>query len=102
MKLSKRELDLLANIGRNQKQKVKGLIGAVIALASYFVLRYLGVLDGIDIPFDSLMFVYIAFHIGYTFSGIRPEDRYVELLRRYVNNDAEAVSALSERKLQDT
>ncbi|MCP5091072.1 MAG: hypothetical protein GY949_09140 [Gammaproteobacteria bacterium] len=97
MKLSNRELNLVAGIDHLQRQKIKGLIGVLIVLAVYLVLRYVDVLEAFDIPFDSLMLLYAAFHVGNTFSKISIEDRYVELLRRYVNDDADAISALSDR-----
>ncbi len=99
MKLSRREIDLVANISQLHKRKIKGLVGILIVLAIYWALRYAGVLHVIDIPFDSLMLLVVAYYIGSTFSRIRPEDRYLELLRKYVDNDADAMVALSERKL---
>ncbi len=98
MKLTNRELDLVENIDQLQKQKLKGLVGVVVVLVIYWILRYVGVLREFDIPFDSLMIFYVALHVGNTFSNIRSEDRYVELLRRYVHNDAETIAAISARK----
>ena len=97
MKLSNRELDLVEGIGQIQKQKITGLIGVLVVLAAYLILRLVGVLQAFDIPFDSLLFAYFLIHVGSTFSNVRAEDRYVELLRRYVNDDADALSALAER-----
>lgn len=98
MKLSNRELDLVEGIGQLQKQKIKGLVGVVVVLVAYWILRFAGVLQNVDIPFDSLLIIYLAIHIGNTFTNLRAEDRYVELLRRYVNNDADTLSNLAERK----
>jgi hypothetical protein len=69
-----------------------------MVLIIYWVLRYAGVLREIVIPFDSLLFIYFGFLVGDTFSNLRTENRYVELLRRYVNNDADTITALSERQ----
>ena len=97
MKLTSRELKLVKNLDRPRKQKIKGLVGVAIVLIIYWVLRYAGVLGQVDIPFDSLLIIYFGFLVGDTFSNLRTESRYVELLRRYVNNDADTLTALSER-----
>jgi hypothetical protein len=98
VKLTNRELDLVENIDHLQRQKIKGLIGVIVVLFAYWLLRYAGVLNTIDVPFDSLLFIYVAFIVGNTFANLRSEDRHVELLRRYVNHDAVTLAALSERK----
>ena len=98
MKLTNSELKLVENIDQLRKQKIKGLVGVTIVLAVYWILRYAGVLREIDIQFDSLLIICLAFLVGDTFFNTRAESRYVELLRRYVNNDADAIAALSERK----
>ncbi len=98
MKLTNSELKLVRNLDQLRKQKIKGLAGVAIVLVLYWVLRYAGVLREVDVPLDSLLFFYIAFLAGDTFSNLRPESRHLELLRRYVNNDAETITALSERK----
>lgn len=102
MKLSNRELDVVESIDHLQEQKKKGLIGVVIVLAVYWALRYTGVLQSVDVPLDSLLFFYLVIHVGNTFTNLRIEDRYVELLRRYVNNDADALAALATRNEKKT
>ncbi len=98
MKLTNRELELVENIDHLQRQKIKGLIGVIVVLFAYWLLRYAGVLNALDVPIDSLLVFYVAFIVGNTFANLRTADRHVELLRRYVNNDAVALAALSERK----
>lgn len=98
MKLTNRELKLVRDLDYLRDQKIKGLVGVAIVLVLYWVLRYAGVLREVDIPFDSLLIVYLAFLAGDAFSNFRAESRYLELLRRYVNNDAETIMALSERR----
>ena len=98
MKLTNRELDLVEGIGRIQKGKIMELIVIVVGLAVYWTLRYFGVLENVEIPVDSLLFIYLIISGSGAFSNLRTEDRYVELLRRYVNNDAETITALAERK----
>jgi len=100
VKLSSRELKLVEGMGRLHQQKMKGLVGIVIVLAVYWVLRYVGVLSSVEIPIDTLLIVYAAIQIGNSYSVFQPEDRYVELLRRYVNSDSEAITALAERNKQ--
>ena len=100
MKLSNREIDLVEGIGQLRRQKMKGLIGIVVVLAVYWVLRYVGVLSSVEIPIDTFLIFYVALQIGNTYSRFQPEDRYVELLRRYVNSDSEAITSLAERKKQ--
>lgn len=98
MKLSNREFNLVENIERLRKRKFEGLVGVVIILLAYWALRYAGVLTAVDVPFDSLLIFYVAFIVGGGFANLRTEDRHVGLLRRYVNNDADTLAALSERK----
>ena len=97
VKLTNRELDLVKNIDHLQRRKIRGLVGVVVVLLAYWLLRYAGILAAIDIPFDSLLIFYVAFLVGSGFGNLRTEDRHVELLRRYVNNDADTLAALSER-----
>lgn len=97
MKLTNRELDLVKSIDHLQRQKIRGLVGLVIVLVVYWILRYVGVLRELDVPFDSLLMFYLAFHVVGAFSNIHREDRIVELLRRYVNDDSEAIVAMAER-----
>ncbi len=98
MKLTNRELDLVESIGEIQKGKIVELILIVVGLAVYWALRYFGVLENVEVPVDSLLFIYLIISGSGVFSNVRTEDRYVELLRRYVNNDAETITALAERK----
>lgn len=97
MKLTNRELDLIESMDSVKSPKIKGLVALGIVVAAYWILRYAGMLDGFQISFDSLLMFYLVVHVGNTFSDMRSEDRYVELLRRYVNNDADTITALSER-----
>ncbi len=97
VKLTNRELDLIESMDSVKSPKIKGLVALGIVVAAYWILRYAGMLDGFQISFDSLLMFYLVVHVGNTFSDMRSEDRYVELLRRYVNNDADTITALSER-----
>ena len=98
MKLTNRELDLFEGIGKIRKGKIMELIVLVIGLAVYWLLRYLEVLDRVEIAVDSLLVIYLVIIGSGVFSNVRTEDRYVELLRRYANNDADTITALAERK----
>lgn len=98
MKLTNSELKLVKNIDQIRKQKIKRLVGVAAVLVVYWVLRYVDVLRVVEIPVDSLLIIYLAILAGEAFSNVRPESRYVELLRRYVNNDADTIEALSKRK----
>ena len=98
MKLTNRELDLIENIGRIKRGKIVELVLIVVGLAAYWALRYFGILENVEIPVDSLLFIYLIISGSGAFTNVRTEDRYVELLRRYVNNDAETITALAERK----
>ena len=98
MKLTDSELKLVEGIDQFKRQKAKELGGVAILLVIYLVLRAADVVREVEVPIDSLLIVYLVFRIGDVFSNVRPESRYVELLRRYVNNDAETITALSERK----
>ncbi len=98
MKLTNSKLKLVENIDQFRKQKVKGLVGVAIVLVVYWILRYAGILREVEIPVDSLLILYLAILAGDAFSNVRQESRYVELLRRYVNNDANTITAPSQRK----
>ncbi len=98
MKLTNSELKLVAGIDQLKIQKMKGLASVAIVLVAYWILRYAGVLEAISVPLDSLLIIYFGFLVGDTFSNLRTESRHVELLRRYVNNDADTITALSERR----
>lgn len=98
MKLTNRELDLIEGIGKIRKGKIMELVVLVIGLAVYWLLRYFGVLDRVQIDVDSLLVIYLVIIGSGVFSNVRTEDRYVELLSRYVNNDADTIAALAERK----
>ncbi len=98
VKLTNRELDLIENIGEIQKGKIVELVLLVVLLAVYWALRYFGVLENVEIPIDTLLVIYLVIRWSGVFTNVRTEDRYVELLSRYVNNDADTIAALAERK----
>jgi hypothetical protein len=97
MNLSNSELKLVEDLDQIRKRKIKGLAAVAIVLVVYWILRYVGVLESVDIPVDSLLIIYFGFLVGDTFSNLRSESRYAELLRRYVNNDPDTLLVLSER-----
>jgi purine-cytosine permease-like protein len=98
MKLSGRELKLIEELDLYRKQKIQGLLAVVVVVIAYWGLRYAGVLGRVEVPIDSLLILYVVFLASDAFSNVRRESRYVDLLRRYVNNDAETIEALSERR----
>jgi hypothetical protein len=96
MKLSSREVEMISNIPKARRDRKlsawSGLIIALVALIGVHILDYWVSTLGLFIA------VLVGFSIGKLaaeYFRVRPDDKLIDLLLRYVNDDPEAVAQLS-------
>ena len=96
MKLTDKELELLTNIESRRRARKLGawiaLIGAVALVLVTAKFGWLPSLTGSGVP--AVLLGAAAAHLAWVYSSARPEDRLMELLQRYVNQDPDAVQQL--------
>jgi hypothetical protein len=100
MKLTARELELVADAPKRRQRRIRN---AWVAFAG--VIAPVIVVNGFDpFPwkFDSstigLGVSAVVVNLIHAYFGVRSDDRLVDLLQRYVNHDPEAIEQLGTRK----
>lgn len=96
MDLSSSELKLVEGIDQIRRRKIMSLVAVAIVAVIYWILRYADVLESFDVPFDALIIFYFGYLASDAVAHLRSGTRYMELLRRYANNDPDTLLALSE------
>lgn len=98
MKLSRREIELIADIPRSRRRRKAGVwLGFVTALLVFLALPSAGIHWESMSAFIGLMLGVSASQLIGTNFGARPEDRLADVLLRYVNDDPEAIEQLAAR-----
>ena len=103
MKLSTRELKILSEI---EPRRVRRRRDAWIYLIAAFLL--VGITNNVEmfssLGDESILYVGIAvaaMYLAHTYFAVRPEDKMLDLLQRYVNQDPEALAQLAESAVPD-
>lgn len=101
MKLTDRELEVFSSYSAIQrKRKVGAWIGLGFIVAFWVAIYYTDRFDSIG----NVLAIFLGFvtaELASLYFSVRPEDRMVDLLERYVNNDAEALKQFSSRRSSD-
>ena len=97
MKLSSREIEYLANIEKYRKtRRIASWIGAALGLSLFIANASFGWF-GESLSMLLAMFLGLAVsNLAHECSGIRVEDHLIDLLRRYVNSDSEAIRQIAD------
>lgn len=95
MQLTGREIELITRFSANKRNRAMehGITAATVAI--YFMLRGTGVLGEHSVPLDFLVIWMLVFWLVPRRIADRRAERYAELLRRFVNNDADVIAELA-------
>lgn len=103
MKLTARELKFLLDVEpRRVRRRRDAWIYFLIALLLVVLMNKVDMFETLVDP--SILGVGLGFagmYLAHTYFAVRPEDKLVELLQRYVNMDPEAVAQLAESTTPD-
>jgi hypothetical protein len=88
VKLSKSEINLIVDIEKSKRQRKLGAwVSLILIPISWMWVR--------DI--SGFLSAAVIVHLIHVYIGVRPDDKLMDLLQRYVNSDAEAIQQLSEK-----
>lgn len=100
MKLSARELEFLSEVETRRVRRRRDawiyLIGVILLIILTNTVEVFAALD--DVSILSLGIVVAVGYLAHIYFAVRPEDKLMELLQRYVSKDPEAVAQLAESK----
>jgi len=97
MRLSDKELKLITEVEKRRSDRKKGawlnfvvvIILSIATFAGFQVIQEQWILLG-------LLTAFAAAYLANVYFAVRPENELIELLQRYVNQDAEAVEQIAE------
>ncbi|MCJ7591565.1 MAG: hypothetical protein MUO51_09445 [Woeseiaceae bacterium] len=98
MKLTDRELEIFLNYSKVQKgRRIGAWLGLVVTFCAYILVSYF------DFHHDSLALIFGIFlgisivELTTQYFRVRPEDKLINLLQRFINTDPEALGQVLER-----
>ncbi len=98
MKLSSREIALIADIQKSRRQRRTGAFVFVLFIPIWwYAMPLIGIGPDIAPLVIGLLLGYGVAYLVNVYFGVRPDDKLIDLLQRYVNEDAEALRQLSGR-----
>ncbi len=97
MKLSAKEVKLISDVSKNRKQRKWGAwLGFLTATGLLVATEGFGIFPSLRESSILVIAVVATFaHLIHVYFAVRPEDKLVDLLQRYINRDPEAVARLS-------
>ena len=96
MKLSDREIETISNIPKSRRDRKLGAwFGIAMALAIIVAVQYFDFDHGSVAPLIGALLGFSAAEVTGAYFRVRPEDRLIDLLQRYVNSDPEALRQIS-------
>jgi len=98
MKLTNRELALIAKIGHRRNERRIGIWVFLGTLVVYLGLRVFGVVSNVEVSLDWLIIAYAVNYPLIAYSGYfrTTEEGAVDLLQRYIHTDAEAITQMAD------
>jgi len=96
MKLTANEVKLLSNVARRRRQRrLDAWTALLLAAFSLVLTEGFGLLPSLrDTGLQELVVGLLVAHLIHVYFTVRPSDKLIDLLQRYVNEDAEAVTQL--------
>jgi hypothetical protein len=95
MKLTDRELEIFSSYSAIQRKRKAGAwIGLGFIVVCWVAIYYTDRFDSIG-DVLAIFLGFITAELASLYFGVRPEDKMVDLLERYINNDAEALKQFS-------
>ena len=96
MKLSEREIALIADIEKSRKQhKTGALVFLLFVPIWWYGMPLIGMEQDTVALITALLLGFGVAYLANVYFGIRPDDKLIDLLQRYINDDAEAIQQLS-------
>jgi len=97
LKLTDREVEIISSYSTIKKRrKIGAWLGLATAVAFWIGQYYFDRLDALG-PVIAVFLGISAAELASLYFGVRPEDKMVDLLQRYINSDAEAIAQFSSR-----
>jgi len=96
MKLTANEVKLLSNVARRRQQhRLDAWTALLLAAFSLVLTEGFGLLPSLrETGLQGLIFGLLVAHLIHVYFTVRPSDKLIDLLQRYVNEDAEAITQL--------
>ncbi len=98
MQLSNRELKLVQSMRRHRKNKHVRLVTVLALFLVYVLLRFSGILEDVEVSVDFVVYMSLLLQLPEISSIPTPDERYLDLLRRYIDNDAQTIEALAQEQ----
>lgn len=95
MKLTGREMKIVSAYSATRKRrKIGAWIGLATIAAFWIAMVYIDRLESVGTVLGISLGILIA-ELASLYFGVRPEDKMIDLLQRYINQDAEALEQFS-------
>ena len=88
VKLSKKEMEVITDIEKSRRQRKLGAWIGLLLIPNAWKM---------DVPMSGIISAVVIVHLIHVYIGIRPDDKLIDLLQRYINSDVEAVRQLSDK-----
>lgn len=97
MKLTGREMAIVSAYSATQRRRRTGAWIGLAALAAFWIaMAYIDRLGSVGTVLGISLGLIIA-ELASLYFGTRPEDKLIDLLQRYINQDAEALEQFSSK-----
>lgn len=98
MKLTGREMAIVsAYTATRRRRKTGAWIGLAAVVAFWIAMAYIDRLESVGTVLGISVGLLIA-ELASLYFGTRPEDKLIDLLQRYINQDAEALQQFSSKR----
>ena len=96
MKLSDREIEMISNVPKHRRsRKLNACLGLATALCVVIAVEYFEFYRGSLGPIAAIFLGFAVGEVARAYFRVRPEDKLIDLLLRYVNSDPEALRQFS-------
>lgn len=97
MKLSAKEVKLISDLSTKRKRRVWGAWVSFLTVVALLVATYgYGMFPALgEGPFLGFAVGAAFVNLVHVYFGVRPEDKLIDLLQRYVNQDPEAIAQIA-------
>jgi hypothetical protein len=98
MKITDREMAIVSTYSAIRSRRRTGAwLGLAIVVALWIAIAYTERLDSLGTVLGIFLGLLVA-ELASLYFGIRPEDKLIDLLQRYINQDAEALKQFSSKR----
>lgn len=98
MKLSNREIEMISDISKARRhRRIGALLGFATALILFVGVQYFDSASESLVAIIAILLGFSAAELPSVYLKVRTEDKLIDLLRRYIDSDPEAIKQLSSR-----